>query len=236
MPGWAAQGMPWVAARAGTGLALGLVVRQLCVGTIDTTLVGAYRIPSGSMQPTLLFGDHIVVDRLAYGVRLPLVGQVAALHVPRRGDVVVIRYPPDPSITYVERVVGLPGERVAFRDNHVVIDGVELASEPGPDTEVMDDTCATFRDRSFTEHDGDRSWTVVVRAGASGPLATRREVEVPVGTVFVAGDARDDSEDSRRWGVVPLSDVLGRVQDRMFSWDDCTQHTRLERFGTAVGP
>lgn len=147
----------------------------------------AFKIPSGSMEDNLLTGDHIIVNKFIYGPPPALKG-VLPLREPRRGDVVVFRYPGQPEIDYVKRVVGLPGETLIIRDKRVFIDGRELA-EP----------YVTFTDRR-TQHPNEP-----LHRDHFGPY------KVPAGEYFAMGDNRDNSNDSRFWGTVPRAMIKGRA-------------------------
>ena len=146
----------------------------------------AFKIPSGSMEDNLLTGDHIFVNKFIYG---PQAGPLLPLRDPRRGDVVVFRYPDDPRTDFVKRVVGLPGETITIRDKHVFIDGREL-----PEPYVL------FRERQTYRR--------------NHPFSTRDQFgpfKVPHGEYFVMGDNRDSSHDSRFWGTVPRGMIKGRA-------------------------
>ncbi len=185
---------------------------------IRASIVEPYRIPSGSMIPTLLIGDHIFVNKMSYGLRVPftdifLTGQ----SVPDRGDVLVFRYPKDESINYIKRVVALPGETVEVRNRVVLVDGKEI-SHILVDEPVHTESMVAPKDLrnikpykikigeydAVVLHDIYQEWT-----RNWGPR------KVPEGHVFVMGDNRDRSSDSRMWGPVPLQNIKGRA---MFIW------------------
>lgn len=147
----------------------------------------AFKIPSGSMEDNLLTGDHIIVNKFIYGPPPALKG-ILPLRDPRRGDVIVFRYPGQPEIDYVKRVVGLPGETLIIRDKRVFIDGREL-----PEPYVL------FRDER-TQHPNEPQ-----HRDHFGPY------EVPPGEYFAMGDNRDHSHDSRFWGTVPRAMIKGRA-------------------------
>ena len=148
----------------------------------------AFKIPSGSMEDNLLTGDHIVVNKFIYGPELPLLKGLLPLREPRRGDVVVFRYPEQPHVDFVKRVIGLPGETVLIRDKRVFIDGKEL---PEP--------YAMFTD-TRTQHPSSP-----YHRDHFGPY------RVPDGRYFAMGDNRDNSHDSRFWGTVPRGMIKGRA-------------------------
>lgn len=163
---------------------------------IRTFVVQAFKIPSGSMLPTLLIGDHLLVNKFIYGLRIPFSGKVLVPYKnPARGDVVVFRYPKDKSIDYIKRVVGTPGDTVEIRTKKLFING-----------EQVQDAHAHIS-------------TPAVLNAASSPRDNYGPVLVPDGRVFVMGDNRDNSYDSRFWGFVDQKDILGKAFILYWSWD-----------------
>jgi signal peptidase I len=170
-------------------------------------LVEAYRIPSGSMEGTLLVGDFLLVNKLVYGAEIPFTGKrLPAVHQPRYRDVVVFEYPEDPTKNFVKRLVGLPGDTLAMRDGTLVRNGkpqderafvthIEPNSDPGGEEfEWQREFLVTRTAHAATYHASRDNW---------GPIV------VPAKHYFMLGDNRDDSLDSRYWGFVPDSLVLG---------------------------
>jgi signal peptidase I len=179
-------------------------------------VIEAFQIPSGSMIPTLEIGDHIFVSKFAYGVGIPFTDKkILALREPHRGDVIVFKYPLGPETDYIKRVVGLPGDRVEVRRNEIFINGKPmprelLTSAACPDSEGSirvegnDRPCELWTERldghlHQTRHETDRPPTDF------GPR------DIPPGNVFVMGDNRDNSNDSRVWGTVPYDLIKGRA-------------------------
>jgi len=163
---------------------------------IRTFVVQAFKIPSGSMLPTLLIGDHLLVNKFIYGIRMPFTGKlVIPIDQPERGDVVVFRFPKDRSVDYIKRVIGTPGDTVEIREKKVYING-----------EPIDDTHAHISTPS------------ILNASAS-PRDNFGPVLVPDGRIFVMGDNRDNSYDSRFWGFVDQKDILGKAFILYWSWD-----------------
>ena len=199
--------------------------------------VEAFKIPSGSMEQTLLVGDFLLVNKLVYGPQLPFTSRrLPGIRAPRRGDVLVFQYPLDPSKNYVKRVVGLPGDTVAMADGHLVLNGDSVAETYVHRTDPeYDPAQEEFRwQRNFlvrsaeagTEHPSRNNW---------GPLV------VPPKSYFVLGDNRDNSADSRYWGFVPDSLVRGRPLFVYFSYAPDTAHSlpwltniRWRRLGEGV--
>ena len=178
---------------------------------IRTFLVQAFKIPSGSMLETLQIGDHILVNKLRYGIRIPIVGKrILKFQDPRRGDVIVFVYPVDPTKDFIKRVVGEPGDTVEVKHKHVLINGQAIEDPHG----------------QFVEGPGENSRLT--------PRDNYGPVTVPADHVFVMGDNRDRSYDSRFWGFVPLDDVRGKAFVIYWSWDGEDRWVRWERIGDVI--
>jgi signal peptidase I len=198
--------------------------------------VEAFKIPSGSMENTLLVGDFLFVNKAVYGAEVPFVHvRLPALQHPKRGEILVFEYPPNPEKDYVKRLVGLPGDTVEMRDGTVYIDGTALVepyvvhtdpnSDPG-EAEFAWQRPFLVRTAEASTHPSRNNW---------GPLV------VPEGNYFVLGDNRDNSADSRYWGFVPDSLVRGRPMFVYYSYEpDATRrvpwltNVRWSRIGTRV--
>src|SRR5437867_772935 len=188
-----------------------LLVALLLALVIRTFVVQAFKIPSGSMLPTLQIGDHILVNKFVYGPRLevPLtqfsLGQLPGLRKPHPGDVVVFIWPKDRAKDFIKRVVAVEGETIEVRNRQVYVDG-----------KPRDDAHA--------------SWA----SQRAGPGEHYGPFTVPPGYVFVMGDNRDQSYDSRFWGPVPMSDIKGQALIIYWSWDGPDRWVRWERIGRLV--
>ncbi len=182
-----------------------------------------FKIPSGSMEPTLVPGDLILVDKFAYGLRLPLVyDRLTGGHLPQRGDVIVFRLPKDPSIDYIKRIVGLPGDTVSYENKHLVINGVAVPEKA--DGEWFDPNSMVYYKR-YLETLGTHVHSILINPQTppyviGGPEnfpdrnlcsydAQGFVCKVPPGHYFVMGDNRDNSLDSRYWGFVPARNIAG---------------------------
>ncbi|GIX36128.1 MAG: signal peptidase I [Lysobacteraceae bacterium] len=202
---------------------------------IRSFLAEPFRIPSSSMMPTLLIGDFILVNKFAYGLKLPVLDyKFVEVGEPRRGDIVVFRYPVDPRQDYIKRVVGLPGDEVVYRDKRLFINGEEVTSEPvgryiGTGSGA-DMTGAEVR----RERLGEVEHEILIR-----PESFRRGVGegrwvVPEGHYMVLGDNRDNSLDSRYWGFVPERNLVGRAFLIWMNWDSRNGGVDFSRIGTVI--
>ena len=169
-------------------------------------LIEPFTIPSGSMKPTLLEGDYILVNKFSYGLRLPVVGtKVVAFGDPQPGDVMVFKYPQNPKINYIKRVVGVPGDVIEYKDKRLSINGEPVAREEVSRLPARSEFKETVGDTSFSTWVYNARPASIVRGAAEGRW------EVPEGHYFVLGDNRDNSKDSRFWDFVPDKLVVGKA-------------------------
>lgn len=231
---------------ADTGKQLGIAI--FIVMFLRSSIIEPYKIPSGSMIPTLFIGDHIFVNKFSYGFKVPFTEFfldkpifMTSAQVPERGDVIVFRYPRDESINYIKRVIGLPGDVIQIRDKVLSINGKPIQIEKLSD-KSLESGIETDDDRRvltlYMEDLGDVKHPVLYNMNSLlnsdyGP------VEVPEGKLLAMGDNRDRSSDSRIWGFVPLENVKGKA---MFVWLNFVFHMdnefrlqfRPERIGTLI--
>jgi signal peptidase I len=181
----------------------------LVVFLVRSFLVEPFKIPSGSMMPTLVAGDFILVNKYAYGLRVPLLNNTFfEVGHPERGDVFVFHYPPDPSIDYIKRVVGLPGDRIAYRDKKLYVNGVLQEQTYIEDYSYVGSGLNMVNAKHYSEQLGDTSHDILIEENS---ITIDGEVVVPPGHYFAMGDNRDNSKDSRVWGFVPENNLVGRA-------------------------
>ncbi len=205
----------------------------LIVFLLRSFIVEPFKIPSGSMIPTLLVGDFIAVNKFSYGIRLPVLNKkIIDLGSPQRGDVVVFRYPPDPSLDYIKRVVGLPGDRVAYLNKRLTINGQPVAVEKAVDyfdpermlyTPRYTEKLADVEHMLLIEEDAPLHVPYVMQFPQRDNCLYNTEgvvCEVPSGHYFMMGDNRDNSQDSRVWGFVPEENLVGKAFFVWFNFGD----------------
>ena len=185
-----------------------IIIAILIAAFIRTFVIQAFKIPSGSMKPTLEIGDHILVNKFSYGVKMPyLRNTLIPFGQPQRGDIAVFIYPEDKTKDFIKRVIAVGGDTVEIRNKKVFING-EAINDP------------------YGVHVEDVIYPKAIqRRDNLGPI------KVPEGTLFVMGDNRDQSYDSRFWGFVKLEDVIGKAFIIYFSWDSDESGVRWNRLG-----
>ena len=212
----------------------------LIVFLLRSFLVEPFKIPSGSMVPTLLVGDFILVNKFAYGIRLPIVNKkIIAIGEPKRGEVMVFRYPEDPSLDYIKRVVGLPGDRISYVDKKLSINGVELPRKAVADYLNRE---RIHYSRQYVETLDGVQHSILLEEDASAAVPFVRPFPfrdnctynssgvtctVPPGHYFMMGDNRDNSADSRVWGFVPDENIVGKA---FFIWFNFSEPSRFGGF------
>ncbi len=167
---------------------------------IRTFVIQAFKIPSGSMKPTLLVGDHLLVNKFIYGIKIPFIHKtIIPISEPRRGDIIVFIYPVDKKKDFIKRVIGLPGDRIKIMNRKISING-KIVSDP------------------FGTYDNN-----LQRNENFGPIS------VPKDSLFVMGDNRDHSYDSRYWGFVPMEFVKGKALIIYWSWPNWKRFSHIIR-------
>lgn len=191
-----------------------------------------FKIPSASMMPTLLIGDFILVNKYDYGIRLPVLhNKIIENKTPKRGDIVVFRYPEDPSIPFIKRIVGLPGDKISYSDKTLYINDMSV-------TQVLNGRYNAYGSGIMMN---GVSLRVEKLAGIDHeilitPNRRSQELEtiVPSGHYFVLGDNRDNSKDSRFWGFVPDENLVGRAFMIWMNWDSKNGGVDFNRIGTMI--
>jgi signal peptidase I len=211
----------------------------LIVFVLRSFLFEPFKIPSGSMIPTLLVGDFILVNKYTYGIRLPVINKkIVEIGTPQRGDVMVFRYPDNPSLDYIKRVVGVPGDKIVYQNKRLSINGKELPLQKVP--EYLDKERLFYTPR-YVETLGSADHDILVETDTQSVIVPTVQFpfrdkchyngsgvacEVPAGHYFMMGDNRDNSQDSRFWGFVPDENIVGRAFFIWFNFGD------LKRIGS----
>ena len=212
----------------------------LVVFVVRSFVVEPFKIPSGSMVPTLLVGDFILVNKFEYGIRLPITNtKITEGRAPTRGDVVVFRYPKDESVDYIKRVIGVPGDVVAYQDKKLTINGKPVPETPLPD--YLDEERLGYAKQFEEDIDGRKN--AILNNPAVPPFIVGAEdfpyrdnctynargviCKVPPGNYFMMGDNRDNSADSRYWGFAPDRNIVGRA---FFIWMNFSDLKRIGPF------
>ncbi|MEP7301999.1 MAG: signal peptidase I [Caldimonas sp.] len=220
----------------------GLFPVILAVFLLRSFLFEPFKIPSGSMKPTLLVGDLILVNKFHYGVRLPVINRkIVALNDPQRGDVMVFRYPQDTSTDYIKRVVGVPGDVIKFQGQKLYVNGA--AAPVVPIGDFYDDDTRRY-EKEFSEKLGAAEHRILINPQSTPFFGTQEghqfpfhencqysaegvTCRVPAGHYFMMGDNRDNSQDSRYWGFVPDENIVGRA---FFVWMNFGDLKRIGSF------
>ncbi|MCU7810461.1 MAG: signal peptidase I [Candidatus Thiodiazotropha sp. (ex Notomyrtea botanica)] len=206
-------------------------------------LAEPFRIPSGSMMPTLLVGDFILVNKFSYGIRLPVLNKkIIDLGDPQHGDPVVFRYPKQPNVDYIKRVIGVPGDTVYYQNKTVYINGNAMAKTPlGSYTGSGTGARFTGAIKAMENLDGIEHTILVHPRAPDLPMGCQvlmaGPIIVPEDHYFVMGDNRDNSNDSRCWGLVPDENLVGKAFGIWMNWDselDTFPPIAWERIGKAI--
>lgn len=178
---------------------------------IRAYIIQAFKIPSGSMIPTLVIGDHLLVTKFIYGVKPPLMeNKILVFDKPKRGDIIVFKYPEDPNRDFIKRVIAVEGDVIEGRDKKIYVNGLEIKES------YIRHTDSYVHPKELDPRDN------------FGPITVLKD------KIFVMGDNRDQSYDSRFWGFVDLKDVKGKALIIYWSWDGENSKPRLERIGKLI--
>ena len=188
-----------------------IIIAILIAVVVRTFVVQAFKIPSRSMVPTLLVGDHILVNKFIYGVKVPFLRKtIIPISNPQKGDIVVFIYPNDRSKDYIKRVIGVSGDKIEIKNKIIFINGKQYS-----------DAYGIYSDN-------------VIYPGSMQPRDNFGPVTVPPESLFVMGDNRDESADSRFWGFVDLKDVEGKAFIIYWSWNREETNLRWQRLGSIL--
>lgn len=204
----------------------------LIVWIIRSFIVQPFRVPTGSLEPTVMPGDFLLVNQFSYGLRLPVLNtKIIPISEPKRGDIAVFRWPVNTHIDFVKRVIGLPGDHIVYQNKVLYINGVQVPQhyvgtsvdeEPGLNIPVV----------QYQENLGGVKYTINVNP--AGGETQNFDLLVPAGEYFMMGDNRDDSADSRSWGFVPEQNLIGKAFLIWMSWDSQTHRPRFSRVGKVI--
>ena len=206
----------------------------LAVWIIRSFLVQPYRVPTGSLEPTIKPGDFIAVNQFVYGLRLPVLNKkVVPIGEPKRGDIALFHYPPNPKVIFVKRVVGLPGDHLVYKNKVLYVNGEEAKQ--------------TYIGKSFDYGNAPGEIQPVnvywenldgvkhkIFLHPKGGETQNFNIHVPAGTYFMMGDNRDNSDDSRFWGPVPEQNLIGKAFGIWMSWDPVHSKVRWNRIGKGL--
>jgi len=203
---------------------------------IRSFLFQPFRVPTGSLEPTIMPGDFLVVNMFDYGLRLPVWhNKIMQIGEPKRGDIMLFRWPVNEHMDFIKRVLGVPGDRISYINKVFYINGVEAKQTP-------------IGDATDSNEEGTDSWPVkVVEEDLNGikhkiylrpdkPAEDFKDLVVPKGHYLMVGDNRDSSNDGRYWGFVPENNIIGKALYVWLSWDSINHKFRWQRFGNKLFP
>ena len=196
---------------------------------LRSLLIEPFRIPSGSLEPTLLVGDFVAVNKFAYGLRLPVwEKKIMSIDNPKSGEIAVFRWPPDPKFDYIKRVIGVPGDKISYHNKILTINGKEASRTF---IEYTIDESSGKAVARYKENLNGVIHDIFIRADIP---AFDFDIVVPEGNYFMMGDNRDDSADSRFWGFVPDNYLRGKSFLVWMSWNGKTDSVRWSKIGRLI--
>ncbi len=205
----------------------------IIVFLLRSFLYEPFRIPSGSLEPTLLMGDFIAVNKFDYGVRLPVVHmKLFGDGEPQRGDIIVFRWPPNPSFNFIKRVIGVPGDHISYVNKELYVNG-----EKAPQTYIQTDNPKDESGETWRAIENQENLLGIkhdIYLDQTNQARDFHDVIVPPGHFFVMGDNRDKSADSRYWGFVPDKNIVGKAVLVWMSWNGDKTRVRFNRIGTVI--
>jgi len=194
-----------------------LILMLAALFALRWSVVEPYVVPTGSMEPTLKTGDRLYALKCAYDLRIPMTDMILfKTGSVKRGDVILFQAPRTPEITYVKRAIGLPGDKIAFRDGVLFVNGQEVKKSVFPNRDVMYDIDMKDHKTLFVEQLGEvKHYVILINENSQASTRYMDEIQIPEGYLFAVGDNRDQSYDSRAWGFVPMENLKGKA---MFIW------------------
>jgi len=209
------------------------------VFVVRSFLFEPFRIPSGSMIPTLHVGDFILVNKFGYGLRCPIGScKLVDIGEPKRGDVIVFKFPKDPTQDYIKRLIGLPGDKIHYENKTLTINGETMPLTPAKtNDDARSDDTRMHENLGGIEHDTLAKLNRISDSYSCPfvqPNPDEFDFEVPAGSYFMMGDNRDGSNDSRCWGTVPEANLKGRATLIWMSWNSEKFKIELSRIGTLI--
>lgn len=207
----------------------------LAVLLLRSFVAQPFKVPSGSLEPTVMPGDFMLVTQFDYGLRMPVWNNtIIATGTPQRGQIALFRWPVNPNITFVKRVIGLPGDRISYINKVLTINGIECAQRLVKDSNDIENG-ESLPAKTYEENLLGLKHQILVRADVPGQ--DFKDLVVPEGQYLMMGDNRDDSDDSRDWGFVSINDFIGRAHFVWFNWNSdlpWSQKVNWHRIGTVL--
>lgn len=202
----------------------------LIVLVVRSFIFQPFKVVSGSLEPTVLIGDYLAVNQSAYGLRLPVIHKkIFSTGEPLTGDIALFFYPEDPSLVFVKRVIGVPGDHVVYDNKTLTINGKVMSQiDDGLGFDLPEEGMTPRLMHQKIENLNGIKHAMFIN---TEPQEERIDVVVPKGMYFMMGDNRDDSDDSRRWGFVPEENLIGRAYSVIMSWDGSKMRPRFSRIG-----
>ena len=216
-----------------------IIIAILLALFIRTFIIQAFKIPSGSMKPTLLVGDHLLVNKFIYGIRIPIIDKfLIQFKEPERGDVVVFKWPKDESLDFIKRVIGVEGDTIQIKDKQLYVNNKKV-KEQLLDEKIKNQLFGKYNDDEITNADayeetiGNRKHIILYQPALEKLEKNKNDnfgpVTVPADSIFVMGDNRDNSEDSRYWGYVKLEKIKGEALIIYWSWPHWQRFLKIIR-------
>ena len=205
----------------------------LVVWIVRSFIIQPYRVPTGSLEPTVMPGDFIAVEQFAYGLRFPVINKkIFPIGEPKRGQIVLFRWPENRAIVFVKRVIGLPGDHIIYQHKQLYINSKKQKQKLLYTTN--DINSLGYHRLVYVKEEDLNGVKHKIYVQPTGGETENYDLVVPQGRYFMMGDNRDNSNDSRQWGFVPEQDLIGRAFGIWFSWDSLNKYIRWNRIGNGL--